>query len=124
MIVGRSVCEYKGPPCFSKLDTAYGKICREKCRAFAFINLQSSPTYLRHPCCRPNQFLSTKRSKQVTEATPADLIDYIDFRQQTGRIKNATISRELCVIRTLYAYLFDYQKMALHGNQTSYMFLR
>jgi len=59
-----------------------------------------------------DQFLSTKMNKQLTEATPANLIDYIDFRQQTGRIKNATISRELCVIRTLYAYLFDYQKVA------------
>ena len=57
-----------------------------------------------------DQFLSTKINK-VTEATPADIIDYIDSRQQTGKIKNATISRELCVIRTLYAYLFDYQKM-------------
>jgi len=50
-------------------------------------------------------------NKQLTESMPVDLIDYIDFRQQTGKIKNATISRELCVIRTLYAYLFDYQKM-------------
>jgi site-specific recombinase XerD len=56
-----------------------------------------------------DQFLSTKAS--LVEATPTDLIDYINSRQQTGKIKNATISRELCVIRTLYAYLFDYQKM-------------
>jgi hypothetical protein len=38
-----------------------------------------------------DQFLSTKINK-VTEATPADIIDYIDFRQQAGKIKNATIS--------------------------------
>ena len=56
-----------------------------------------------------DQFLSTKAS--IVEATPTNLIDYIDFRQQSGKIKNATISRELCVIRALYAYLFDYQKM-------------
>jgi integrase/recombinase XerC len=80
--------------------------------------------YLKHSCgfairtlklhkrvCKAwDQFLSTKINK-VTGATPADIIDYIDSRQQTGKIKNATISRELCVIRTLYAYLFDYQKM-------------
>jgi integrase/recombinase XerC len=58
-----------------------------------------------------DQFLSTKMNKQLTKATPADLIDYIDSRQQSGKIKNATISRELCVIRTFYAYLFDDQKM-------------
>ena len=62
-------------------------------------------------CKAWNQFLSTKANKQLVEATPTDLIDYIDSRQQTGKIKNATISRELCVIRTLYAYLFDDQKM-------------
>jgi integrase/recombinase XerC len=62
-------------------------------------------------CKAWDQFLSTKMNKQLTQATPADLIDYIDSRQQTGKIKNATISRELCVIRTLYAYLFDDQKM-------------
>lgn len=57
-----------------------------------------------------DQFLSTKMNK-VVEAAPADIIDYIDSRQQSGKIKNATISIELCVIRTFYAYLFDYQKM-------------
>ena len=35
-----------------------------------------------------DQFLSTKGSKQITGATPADLIDYVDFRQQSGKIKN------------------------------------
>lgn len=61
-------------------------------------------------CKAWDQFLSIKMNK-VAEATPADIIDYIDSRQQSGKIKNATISRELCVIRTWYAYLFDYQKM-------------
>ena len=63
-----------------------------------------------------DQFLSTKMNK-VTEAIPADIIDYIDFRQQSGKIKNenAAISRELCVIRT--ACVMHLQPMQLKENR-------
>jgi len=57
-------------------------------------------------------FLSKKKNKHIIEAMPEDLLAYIEFRQETGRVKHTTLSGELCVIRTLYAYLFDYHKMS------------
>lgn len=56
-------------------------------------------------------FLRKRDDKDILEAVPADLLAYIDFRQKSGRVSNTSISKELCVLRTLYAYLFDYKKM-------------
>ena len=53
------------------------------------------------------EFLTSTRDKKLFTAEPIDLLHYIKFRQKTGKVKNATISKELCVLRTLYAYLQD-----------------
>lgn len=56
-------------------------------------------------------FLGKKKDKPIIEAVPADLLAFIKFRQKTDTVSNTTLSGELCVLRTLYAYLFDFQKM-------------
>ena len=56
-------------------------------------------------------FLRKRDDKDILEVAPVDLLAYVDFRQKSGRVSNTSISKELCVIRTLYAYLFDYKKM-------------
>jgi len=60
------------------------------------------------------EFLTSTRNKKLFTAEPVDLLDYIEFRQRSGKVKNVTISKELCVLRTLYAYLQDFQKISLN----------
>lgn len=60
------------------------------------------------------KFLTSTRDKKLLTAEPIDLLHYIKFRQKTGKVKNATISKELCVLRTLYAYLQDFKKIELN----------
>jgi len=62
-------------------------------------------------CGAWENFLNREKNKAILEAVPADLLAYIEFRQEIGRVSNTTLSSELCVLRTLYAYLFDFQKM-------------
>jgi len=59
-------------------------------------------------------FLTSTRDKKLFTAEPIDLLDYIKFRQKSGKVKNTTISKELCVLRTLYAYLQDFKKIELN----------
>jgi len=59
-------------------------------------------------------FLTSTRDKKLFKAEPIDLLDYIKFRQKTGKVKNTTISKELCVLRTFYAYLQDFEKIELN----------
>jgi len=65
----------------------------------------------RRVCGVWENFLNRRQNKHILEAIPADLLAFIQFRQETGRLNHATLSGELCVLRTLYAYLFDFQKM-------------
>lgn len=44
----------------------------------------------------------------VTEDT---LLSWIDYRQNCVKVKDATIARGLCVVRTLYEYLFHFGTM-------------
>ena len=59
-------------------------------------------------------FLISTRDTKLFKAEPIDLLDYIKFRQKTGKVKNTTISKELCVLRTFYAYLQDFEKIELN----------
>ena len=60
------------------------------------------------------EFLTSTRDKKLFTAKPIDLLHYIELRQKSGKVKNATISKELCVLRTLYAYLQDFKKIKLN----------
>jgi len=55
------------------------------------------------------EFLAGK-GRTIMEGEPNDLLDYIDMRR--SRVKNSTLSGELCVLRTLYAYLYEFGKIA------------
>ena len=74
----------------------------------------SARTLKRHKrvCGVWKNFLNREKNKAILEGVPADLLAYIDFRQEIGRVSNTTLSSELCLLRTLYAYLFDFQKMS------------
>jgi len=60
------------------------------------------------------EFLTSTRDKKLFTAEPIDLLHYIELRQKSGKVKNTTISKELCVLRTLYAYLQDFKKIKLN----------
>ncbi len=61
------------------------------------------------------EFLNSSAvNKKLLNATPMDLLAFITFRQEKGRVKNVTISKELCVIRTLYAWLQDFKALELN----------
>ena len=64
-------------------------------------------TFHRRICLWWRQFLSDYGQKHILHATPDDLIQWIIHRQQEG-IQNVTIQKEMCALRTLYQYLFDY----------------
>ena len=49
-------------------------------------------------------------SLKLTEVSEDNLLSWITYRQREG-VKDATISRDLCVLRTLYEYLFHFGKM-------------
>ncbi len=59
-------------------------------------------------------FLNSTGNKKILTAEPMDLLHFITFRQEKGKVKNVTISKELCVIRTLYAYLQDFKDLKLN----------
>lgn len=56
-------------------------------------------------------FLKEKQGKGMFLAQPADILAYIEHRQSPGGVNNTSLSMELCVLRTFYAYLYDYGKM-------------
>jgi len=60
------------------------------------------------------KFLSKMENKELFMAEPMDILDFIGFRQKQGKVKNVTISKELCVIRTLYKWLQDFKKLKLN----------
>jgi site-specific recombinase XerD len=49
-------------------------------------------------------------SRSILEATPEDILAWIDHRRNEG-IHDVTLRPELCVLRTLYQYLYDYGHM-------------
>jgi site-specific recombinase XerD len=56
-------------------------------------------------------FLEEKQGKGIFLAQPADILAYIEHRQSSGTVNNTSLSMELCVLRTFYAYLHDYGKI-------------
>ncbi len=49
-------------------------------------------------------FLREQRNRTLTDALPDDLLAWIVHRESTG-VKDSTIAKDLCVFRTLHAYL-------------------
>lgn len=62
-------------------------------------------------CTLWQDFLAEK-NKKLLEAIPVDFLDFIEFRHR--QVNNATIASELCVLRTLYAYLYDFDQIPLN----------
>jgi site-specific recombinase XerD len=54
-----------------------------------------------------DDFMQNQRHRPLAYAVADDFVCWIFFRQQQG-IGNGTIRKELCALRTLYKYLFDY----------------
>jgi site-specific recombinase XerD len=53
------------------------------------------------------EFMKNQRHRPMANAVADDFVCWIFFRKQKG-IGNGTIRKELCALRTLYKYLFDY----------------
>jgi|AntAceMinimDraft_9_1070365.scaffolds.fasta_scaffold20152_1 site-specific recombinase XerD len=62
-------------------------------------------------CTIWQDFLAEK-NKKLLEAIPVDFLDFIELRH--WQVNNATIAGELCVLRTLYAYLYDFEQISLN----------
>jgi len=58
-------------------------------------------------CRRWKDYLLKERQKYLGDVIPQDLLDWIIMRRAKG-VKNVTIRGEMCIFRTLYAFLFDY----------------
>ena len=56
-------------------------------------------------------FLEEKQGKGIFLAQPADILAYIEHRQSSGGVNNTSLGMELCVLRSFYAYLYDYRKI-------------
>lgn len=60
-------------------------------------------------CASWEKFLISNRNRDILTAKPVDLLSFIKYRQTIGNVKNVTISGELCILRALYCYLYDFQ---------------
>jgi len=63
-------------------------------------------------CTIWQEFLTQNEHNDIVDAKPAHLLTFINYRQCVGKIKNTCIFGELCVLRSLYSYLFDFQKIS------------
>jgi len=79
----------------------------ERMRGFA----KSTLNMHQRLCTTWGKFLTSIRNKELFTAKPEDLLSFIKFRQTIGTVKNVTIAGELCILRTLYGYLYDFQKI-------------
>ncbi len=59
-------------------------------------------------------FMSEVIDRPVPHAKPLDILKYIETQQQSGRVNNTSLSREICVIRTFYTWLFDTGKIPIN----------
>ena len=58
--------------------------------------------------CRWVRFCDTQRNKQLDKATAEDLLAWIDHRQSSQKqVKDATVARDLCVLRIFYTWLWE-----------------
>ena len=54
------------------------------------------------------RFCRTQRGKDIDTAEPEDLLAWVDYRQSSQRlVKDATVARDLCVLRTFYTWLWE-----------------
>jgi len=51
-----------------------------------------------------------EKDRTLTEVSPEDILSWIEYRENAGA-KDVTISGDLCVLRTLYEYLYHFGKM-------------
>jgi site-specific recombinase XerD len=76
----------------------------EKGRDFALSTLRLH----KRVCLQWDSWLDAERGCELTEARPDDLLAWIEHRKVSGDIQNASIVKELCVLRTLYEYLENF----------------
>ncbi len=57
-------------------------------------------------------FMSEVIEQSIVNAKPLDILKYIETQQLSGRVNNTSLSREICVIRTFYTWLFSTGKIA------------
>lgn len=55
-------------------------------------------------------FCRLKRNVDIDTAQSADILAWVDFRQQSNvKVKDATIARDLCVLKTFYTWRWEQQ---------------
>ncbi len=86
----------------TELIQAYIDYLKQICR-FA----QRTIKFHQRICGLWKNFMRNQRHRPMVRAVADDFLSWIFFRQQQA-IGNGTIRKELCALRTLYAYLFDY----------------
>jgi len=67
----------------------------------------------RRICRNWSAFLHEQRSRTLADAFPDDLLAWIAHRESTG-VKDSTTAKDLCVFRTLHAYL--HSSRLVHRN--------
>jgi site-specific recombinase XerD len=65
-------------------------------------------TRTRHVCSQWLRFLESRQCNGLLKAEPGHLVAWIDYRRDDKRVKEQTISRELCILRTFYQYCVDF----------------
>jgi len=68
----------------------------------------STVTRTRQVCSQWLRFLESRDCNDLLQASPGHLLAWIDYRRDDSRVKEQTISRELCILRTFYAYCVDF----------------
>jgi site-specific recombinase XerD len=77
-----------------------------KLQGFSELTVRNHRSLLR----RWMQFCRIKRNIDVDTAQPADILAWVDFREQSNsKVKDATIARDLCVLRTFYTWRREQQ---------------
>lgn len=70
------------------------------------------PNTLRKHKAICKQWIAYLRKKDLTliQVCPEDILSWIEYREDAGA-KDVTISGDLCILRTLYEYLYNFGKM-------------
>ncbi len=77
-----------------------------KLQRFSELTLRNHRSLLR----RWMLFCRTKRNKDIDTAESEDILAWVDFREQSNcKVKDATIARDLCVLRTFYTWRWEQQ---------------
>jgi integrase/recombinase XerD len=86
------------------LDRYFTSISR--LQGFGELTVRNHRSLLR----RWEQFCRIQRNVDIDTARSEDILAWVDFRQQSNaKVKDATIARDLCVLRTFYTWRWEQQ---------------